>query len=167
MNEVRLCACGCKEQLTPDYRGRLYTYKRGHQRRARGPEFFVEDRGYLSPCWIWARTISSTGYGQARRPEGGQMTAHRMMYERFHGPLPRHLEPDHLCRVRACVNPDHLEPVTRSENNRRGLLGKLSLEAIREIRNTSGPHLDMALKHDITRQYVSSIRLWRCHKEVV
>jgi hypothetical protein len=45
--------------------------------------------------------------------------AHRWAYEHFIGPIPAGLEIDHLCRVRHCVNPAHLEPVTKSENRRR------------------------------------------------
>lgn len=70
-------------------------------------------------CWDWVGARISNGYGmftyQARR----QM-AHRVSYELFLGPIPEGLELDHLCRNRACINPSHLEPVTRQENVRRG-----------------------------------------------
>lgn len=45
--------------------------------------------------------------------------AHRVVYESLVGPIPAGLELDHTCRVRRCVNPDHLEPVTHAENQRR------------------------------------------------
>ena len=74
----------------------------------------------LGPCWLWTGTISRNGYGRTLRT-----TAHRVAYELFVGPIPPGLDVDHLCRVRACVNPAHLEPVTRAENLWRGALARL------------------------------------------
>lgn len=70
-------------------------------------------------CWLWTGTIAPNGYGYFAI-KGRSQQAHRVAYELLVGPIPDGLDLDHLCRVRACVNPDHLEPVTRSENNRRG-----------------------------------------------
>lgn len=75
----------------------------------------VEDRGYDTPCWVWSAARNAKGYGIVF---GG--LAHRRVYEERVGPIPLGLEPDHLCRVRACVNPSHLELVTHKENMRRG-----------------------------------------------
>jgi hypothetical protein len=75
-----------------------------------------------SGCWLWMGSISPNGYAyvyvQAKR---GPDLVHRILYEQKNGYIPTGLELDHLCRVRCCVNPDHLEPVTRRENVRRGL----------------------------------------------
>lgn len=60
--------------------------------------------------------------------------AHRVYYERFVGPVPDGLEPDHLCRVRPCIRPDHLELVTHLENCRRGERTKLTQVQSEEIR---------------------------------
>lgn len=69
-------------------------------------------------CWLWAGSKTQGGYGQARF--GGRTAgAHRIAYTLLVGPIPNGLEIDHLCRVRACVNPAHLEPVTHTENVRR------------------------------------------------
>jgi HNH endonuclease len=79
-------------------------------------------------CWTWLGTLSGSGrsralaYGYVRR-HGRMQPAHRAYWEVLHGPVPDGLELDHLCRNRHCVNPDHLEPVTRLENIARGELG--------------------------------------------
>jgi hypothetical protein len=76
-----------------------------------------------SGCWLWLSTCSD-GYGQIRK-DGKYVQAHRVAYELIRGPIPIGLELDHLCRVRCCVNPFHLEAVTHPENLRRSpLVGK-------------------------------------------
>lgn len=82
--------------------------------------WIAEDRGYVTPCWIWQRSFDVHGYGQLTIGNRLQK-AHRVSYEMFEGPIPDGLHIDHLCRVRACINPDHLEPVTKAENERRAL----------------------------------------------
>lgn len=69
-------------------------------------------------CWLWEGS-GAHGYGQTWY-QGRLVRAHRATYEIARGPIPRGLVLDHLCRVRACVNPDHLEAVTQRENLRRG-----------------------------------------------
>lgn len=71
-------------------------------------------------CWLWSGYLASNGYGRFHR-----RAAHRLVYEAVSGPIPAGLDLDHLCRVRQCVNPEHLEPVTRSENLRRGSGAKM------------------------------------------
>lgn len=74
-------------------------------------------------CWLWTASLDGKGYGQiwnGHKGEGSTMLrAHRVAYELVVGPIPEGLELDHLCRVTACVNPAHLEPVTHRENQRR------------------------------------------------
>lgn len=67
-------------------------------------------------CWLWTGPQTWNGY-----PKWGDGSgAHRRIYELLVGPIPVGLDLDHLCRVRHCVNPEHLEPVTRRENLLRG-----------------------------------------------
>jgi hypothetical protein len=71
-------------------------------------------------CWTWTGYVHPNGYGRFRVSAQFISQAHRFAYEMLVGPVPKGLELDHLCRVRACVNPDHLEPVPALINNRRG-----------------------------------------------
>lgn len=75
-------------------------------------------RPELGPCWIWlAGKIK--GYGHFRVGKTHIM-AHRFSYQLKYGSIPEGLQSDHLCRVKSCVNPDHLEVVTSRENTLRG-----------------------------------------------
>lgn len=75
----------------------------------------LDDNG----CWIWLGGTIRGGYGHFYLA-GKWVKTHRWSYEHFVGPIADGLVIDHLCRVRACCNPEHLEPVTPRENFRRG-----------------------------------------------
>ncbi len=84
----------------------------------------VDERfwGYVTKtptCWLWTGTLSR-GYGQFR-VDGRLVRAHRWAYETLIGPITRGLDIDHLCRVHNCVNPEHMEVVTRRINILRGI----------------------------------------------
>ncbi len=72
-----------------------------------------------SGCFLWIGSVNSEGYGQIQI-DGSSRGAHRIAYELAKGPIPNGLQIDHLCRVRCCVNPDHLESVTAKVNTLRG-----------------------------------------------
>ena len=70
-------------------------------------------------CWDWVGALRH-GYGRVH-DRGRSVPAHRVSYERAKGPIPTGLTIDHLCRNRACGNPDHMETVTNVENVMRGV----------------------------------------------
>jgi len=86
----------------------------------------------ISGCWIWTGAHCCSHYSKkwpyghfmsATRSKGGkQVMAHRFSYEFYRGKIPDGLVLDHLCRNTLCVNPDHLEIVTRKENTNRGVI---------------------------------------------
>jgi hypothetical protein len=96
--------------------------KPGPKVRPASDRFWVKvDKNGPNGCWLWTASLSTNGYGQisvANRP----VFAHRLSYEMLVGPIPKGLELDHLCRVRHCCNPAHLEPVTHVMNLRRSPL---------------------------------------------
>lgn len=77
-------------------------------------------RGAPEECWPWLASGNGKGYGQFYL-HGKSVLAHRFAYELVVGPIPVGLHLDHLCRMRRCVNPAHLEPVTNRENILRGV----------------------------------------------
>lgn len=82
------------------------------------------DKSGAGGCWLWTANVSQGGYGRFWTKAPGEKVkshqAHRWAYEDLVGPIPEGLTLDHLCRVRRCVNPCHMEPVTMGVNVNRG-----------------------------------------------
>lgn len=79
----------------------------------------IEDRGHVTPCWISNRAAQPNGYTKMYADGRVQLT-HRVAYAAFVGAIAEGAQLDHLCRIRACCNPAHLEPVTGRTNVLRG-----------------------------------------------
>lgn len=88
-------------------------------------------------CWMWQGARDGTGYGQINVDGVKRRPAHLVLYELLVGSIPAGLDLDHTChnadqscrggsgcKHRLCCNPSHLEPVTRTENARRGVKGR-------------------------------------------
>lgn len=138
------CGCGNKTSIAANtnhkmgvIKGNPKRYLQGHQARLAAEDYLEEDRGYDTPCWIWQLHIMKGGYGRLSGRVNGKHTpvfAHRLYYERRFGPIQKGLQVHHLCRVRSCVNPDHLQAVTPTENQRLRPFTKLTKAKADDIR---------------------------------
>lgn len=103
------------------------------------------DKQSPTGCWLWTGPQDPRGYGRfwfEQKPS----RAHRRSYEWLVGPIPEGLVLDHLCRVRNCVRPDHLEPVTNRENILRGVSPT--------ARNAVKTHCSQGHPYDSSNTYV-------------
>lgn len=166
-NPSGLCMCGCGQptnvipvtQRARGYvRGHHFRFVMGHNtRRSDSDLYTVEDRGFDTPCWVWSGSLDKKGYGRINRD--GYLYAHRYMYERVNGPVPEGFELDHLCRVRQCVNPGHVEPVTHAENMRRSVWQRLSPDELETIISLDGkmPQVRIAERFGVSQAHISRI----------
>jgi hypothetical protein len=172
VDDLGFCQCGCGQvaPLAPyTNRSRGYVkgeplrYVHGHARRKSGVDFVRRDMGFETECWVWQRSINNGGYGMTFH-EGRDMPAHKAFYLRHVGPIPEGLQLDHLCRVRACVNPEHLEVVTNALNCQRGDMAVLDWPRVREIRASSLSRNELAALYGVHRDTIGLIqrhKTWR------
>ncbi len=106
--------------------------------------------GFLGPCWIWRGQLDEDGYGILSF-KGESWRAHVFFYIKKVGPVLPGLEIDHRCKVRACVQPLHLEAVTRQENMARAGLFKLTDTQVEEIRELA------AMAPHATHEYIAGL----------
>lgn len=134
-NGVVVCACGCGAPTGPAswttrrlglVRGEPTRYVRGHNSRQYPPvnedNYHEEDHGYETPCHVWQGGTDRNGYGQISYYIDGRVVtrlAHIVAWEKENGPVPPGLELDHLCEIKPCRRPSHLEPVTHAVNMQR------------------------------------------------
>lgn len=112
VNPSCVCVCGCGGTTSNAYS----RFIKGHDKRKSPVDYIVDEHG----CWVWQLARNAHGYG-SMRVGPSNLGAHRIYYERVHGPIPDGMLIDHLCRNRACVNPAHMQVVSKRENVRRGV----------------------------------------------
>jgi HNH endonuclease len=144
-----LCACGCGEPVGLR-RGRQLRFKHLHHVRLTVPWEqrlwrFIEPEPNTG-CWLWSGSRTRGEYGHMAK----HGRAHRVVYLLLRGAIPPGLQLDHLCRVRTCVNPDHLAPVTNAENSRRGAQARLTAQDVHQIRTDAAAGV---LQRDIARRF--------------
>lgn len=164
---MKKCKCGCGRVPRIASRnkwvngvkiwekGKPQDFVNGHNRRIL-KRYKVDDDG----CWIWLLHKSHNGYGRLRL-NGKNIFAHRYYYEKYKGKIPKELQIDHLCKVRLCINPEHLEAVTITTNVRRSSSVKLNPSQVRKIREMAKlgiySHEYIAKFFPVRRETVSTI----------
>lgn len=129
-------------------------------------DYLIEDRGFSSKCWIWkGRNPASSEYGKIRLPDGRPGQAHIASYEQFVGPIADDLHLDHLCQVKRCINPQHLEPITPGDNVRRGGQAKLNWEIVHAIRASDEPNGVLAKRYGVHTESIRFVRIGRTWRE--
>jgi hypothetical protein len=163
--EPQICKCGCQQPVFDGdciFDGVIFNHTRNLER----PSYIIKDAGYKTPCWLWQGPKNVWGYGKIKRNRSTQ-GAHRLFYRAYVNPVLPKSRPgsnglDHLCKIRHCVNPDHLRPMTCAENIRCGKTAKLSLGQVKQIRlrALSGENQRLIASHfKITQSQVSRIKL--------
>jgi len=147
------------ESAVPAYREWQW---RGGDYRSRIPvkERLLSKRRIEGYCWIWTGQIDKNGYGRMSVGNRKQFV-HNLSYREFKGPLPEGTEPDHLCFIHACFNPEHLEAVTQPENSRRRKSNKLTHVDVSAIRILKEPHEVTAKRYGVHPSTICDIRNFR------
>jgi hypothetical protein len=166
-----LCRCGCGEptEIAPKtvaklghVKGKPKPFYGKHRKRLTSLAARLHDGYEVDPatdCWVWQRAVAY-GYGRVRSPADGRLAlAHRVAYEQANGPIAEGLHVDHLCRNRACVNPDHLEVVTHTENVHRGFRHRFGpvVDDVRRLHAEGVAIRALAREYGITRAAVRTI----------
>jgi hypothetical protein len=151
------CGCGGATRLYPrNYhdrglkKGNHALYLKFHKNRT---NFHIDGNG----CWIWNGRPDSDGYA-ATHWGMKSVRVYRAMYELLRGSVPAGMVMDHLCRVRMCVNPQHLEPVAPAVNIRRGNNSTLTAGDVATIRASTATHAELGRRFRVSATTIYKIR---------
>lgn len=157
------CGCGNKTKISKyanpsrnQKAGEPRRYIKGHEHRKSPVDYLIDKK---SGCWIWQLSLSNKGYAQTK-VNGKTKEAHRLFYKKYKGDISSGMELDHLCRRRNCVNPQHLEPVTHTENMKRSpKVTHLTDRQIKEILKLKGKKTQKIIAgiYNICPQYVGQL----------
>lgn len=169
-----LCHCGCGGvvNISPKnntkrgfIKGEYFKHIKNHNKRKSPVDYIINAE---TGCWEWQRGKGPNEYGYTHI-NGKNTRAHKHYYEQKYGPIPPDLELDHICRNTCCVNPDHLEPVTHTENMRRGSGTKLNWKTVCLIReNDKKKHISnqkIADLYGVHKSTISGILLGKSWRE--
>lgn len=145
------CQCGCGHPKP----------RPGHLQNK--PTRFSFEVDASTGCWNWTGPIGNqrSGYGRC-----GKHWAHRVSFVHFKGLIPDGLQIDHLCRNARCVNPDHLEAVTGTENCRRGNGTKLTPEDVVAIRASDELASVICKQYGVAEWHIRQVRKRRFWKDI-
>jgi hypothetical protein len=113
---------------------------------------FIGHKKDIKDCWIWQGCTDTKGYGLLRI-KNKNVKAHRFSYQYYIGPIPKGLQLDHLCKVKNCVNPNHLEAVTLQENMRRSQPDRIFSFDIGKA-NREKTHCPSGHKYSVENTYI-------------
>lgn len=117
------------------------------------PDYVINEDG----CWLWTGGVNNRGYGSLK-VNGKHMHSHRAMWEQERGPIPGNLTIDHICKIKLCVNPDHMRLMTRLDNQRLGSHVKITYEQAEQIRADPRMQKEIAVSYGLSESQVSRIR---------
>jgi len=110
-----------------------------------------------SGCFLWTGNLNRNGYGRYYLGGKKYIMAHRFAYERQRGAIPVGLTIDHLCRVRCCVNPIHMEAVTNKVNVLRGV-GRIARQARQTLCHRGHPLVHVPIARDVLQACEGEVR---------